>query len=328
MVTGKPSKKHRLKRKELIRDIFFIFSEEYEKSDADSIWEIKIPMETLINFLKERYKANYTSSTWIKLQIKRYEKQIRNKLFNITKEENNDDGQILISINKNMHNFFQHHHLYISHKIKMANGIYGLIQDFIKTNNIKRPLNILLGSGTNPYFVANIIAQKTWEKDDRYNIYTHNMGIIRKLSSTRINPEKISLFVPAGRVDPGKNTIMGEDNNFYRSVNFDFIVQSTRYLYNGKLYVESEEEAIRKRCILNECNGIKILALIKDEVIDKIDRDMACYGELNRYDYIVTPKTRSNKKRAYDTLFQQYTDKLEEEIINWNYCIFKVKTSN
>ncbi len=324
MVSEKPSKKHRLKRKELIRDIFFIFSEEYEKSDADSIWDIKIPMETLLNFLKERYKANYTSSAWVKLQIRRYEQQIREKLFNINKENNNGE-QLFISINKNMHNFFQQHHLYISHKIKMANGIYGIIQDFIKTHSITRPLNILLGSGTNPYFVANIIAQKSWEKNDRYNIYTHNMGIIKKLSGTRINPDKINLFVPAGRVDPGKNTIMGEDNNLYRSIKFDFIVQSTRYLYDGKLYVEREEEAVRKRCILNECRGIKILALIKDEIIDKIDEGMVCYGELNRYDYIVTPKTRSSKKRAYDTLFQQYKDKLEEEIINWNYCIFKVK---
>jgi len=51
MVSEKPSKEHRLKRKELIRDIFFIFSKEYEKSDADSIWDIKLPIETLINFL-------------------------------------------------------------------------------------------------------------------------------------------------------------------------------------------------------------------------------------------------------------------------------------
>ncbi len=318
------SKRHRLKKRELIRDIFFIFSEEYEKSDANSIWEIKLPMETLLNFLKDRYKANYTSSSWVKLQIRRYEKEIRDKLFNITKGNGSDD-HIYISINKNMHNFFQHHHLYISHKIKIANGIYGIIQDFIKTNKIERPLNILLGSGTNPYFVANILAQKSWSRKEEYNIYTHNMEIIKKLTSTRTNPNKIKVYVPPGRIDPAKNTIMGKDNTLYESIQFDFIIQSTRFLYNGKLYVEKEEEAIRKRAILNNCSGVKILALIKDEITANIDNSMACYGDLVKYDYIVTPRTRSNKQRLYDTLFQQYTDILREEIINWNYCIFSVK---
>ncbi len=320
----KQENKHRLKRKELVRNIFFIFSEEYEKSDADTIWDIKLPVETLITHLKEHYKAQYTKSMWIRTQIRRYEREIGERLFDFT-GKGKSEGDYIISINRKMNAFRQHHHLYITYKIKIANGIYGNIQNFIASRKPDRPLNILLGSGTNPYFVANIIAGKSWTREERYNIYTHNLGIIKKLCNSRINSERIKIFSPAGRINLHKQTIMGDDNSLYRSVEFDFIIQSTQYLYEGTLFVDNEEEIYRKRDILDHCTGTKILALVKDELIDKPREGMVAYGSLNQYDFIITPQTRSNKKRKYDFLFEQYEKQLDAEIVNWNYLIHRVK---
>ncbi len=322
--------KHRLKRRELVRDIFFIFSEEYEKSDVDTIWDIKLPMSTLMAFLRDRYHANYTSSDWIKMQIKRYEREIGAKLFIFEKEgEKSEKGQDnesdLIAINREMNAFHQHNHLYVTYKIKLANGLYGIIQNFIAREKPSRPINLLLGSGTNPYFLANIIAEKSRTKKERYNIYTHNVMIIRKLCNSRVNHEKIKLFSPAGRVNPFKHTIMGEDNALYRSVEFDFIIQSTQFLYKGNLYVDTEEEAVRKHDILENCKGTKVLALVKDELIEEEKPEMAFYGPLSSYDLIVIPRTHSDKRHRYDKLFDEYRDQLEAEIINWNYSIYRVK---
>ena len=319
--------KHRLKRRELVRDIFFIFSEEYEKSDVDTIWDIKLPMSTLMTYLRERYNANYTSSNWIKMQIKRYEREIGGKLFNFIKEgmsEQTSDKDT-IAINREMNAFHQHNHLYVTYKIKLANGLYGIIQNYISTNKPSRPINLLLGSGTNPYFLANIIAEKSRTRKEKYNIYTHNVMIIRKLCNSRVNHERIKFFSPAGRINPYKHTIMGPDNALYRSIDFDFIIQSTQFLYNGNLYVDTEEEAIRKHDILENCRGTKVLALVKDELIEKEKPGMAFYGPLTSYDYIVIPRTHSDKKHRYDILFDSYKDQLDTEIINWNYIIYRIR---
>ena len=318
------SKQHRLKRSQLIKAILFIFSEEYENSDLDTIWEIKLPVEKLRSRLKEKYEADYTSNSWISHQIRNYEKKIGSKLFLIQKSGNGTE-KTLISLYRLMNAFDQNSHVYITYKIKIANGAYALVQNYIKVNKIDRPLNILLGSGNNPYFFSNIIAEKCWKKNDKYNIYTHNIGIIKKLCSSHVNSEKIKLYSPAGRIDQKKNTIMGSDNELYLSTTFDFIIQSTHCLYNGTLYVDTEEESIRKQIILKKCRGTKVLMLVMDELTDEPAVNMASFGSIEDYNYIVIPRTRSNRIKKHTIKFSQYENILEPEIINWNYCIYRVK---
>ncbi|NOY08832.1 MAG: hypothetical protein GXP33_08310, partial [Spirochaetes bacterium] len=321
----KNTKQHRLKRSELIKAILFIFSEEYEEGNVDTIWDIKIPIEKLRYLLKRKYKVNYTSNSWISHQIRRYENKIGSKLFLIEKS-NTEENKPLIALYGLMNAFDQNHHIYITYKIKIANGVYALVQNHIKNNRIERPLNILLGSGNNPYFFANIIAGKSWQKDDKYNIYTHNIGIIKRFCNSHVNSENIRLFSPAGRVDQKKNTIMGSDNELYLSVDFDFIIQSTHGLYNGTLYVETEEESIRKRTILEKCRGIRVLMLVMDELIDTPVPNMVSFGSIESYNYVVIPRTRSNRIKKHDARFNEYKKILEPEIINWNYCIYRLKS--
>ncbi len=317
--------KHRLKRKDLVKYIFFIFSEEYDKSDVETIWDIKIPAERLRVLLKQKYKADYTSNSYIYTQLKHYEEEIGFKLFRIEKKGSNDHN-ILISIHNKMSAFYQHYYLYATHKIKIANGVYGMIQNFISENDLTRPVNILLGSGCIPYYLAVILGEKSLEEKNKYAVYTHNIGIIEELRGPKVNSRYIDIYIPTGRIDPWVNAILGNDNNLYKSTEFDFIVQSLKYIYKGKLYVDSQEESERKGIILKECKGIKILTLIKDEFVDKPLKGLSPFGTLTDYNYVVVPKmnSRSGKRKKYDLMFDRYQDLFNPEIINWNYIIYKV----
>ena len=321
--------KHRLKHKDLVKYVFFIFSDKYEKSDAETIWDIKIPLERLRNLLKERYKANYTSNSYIYTQLKRYEEEIGSKLFRFEKEPGSDQYS-LISIHNKMSAFYQHHHLYATHKIKIANGVYGMIQNFTSKSDLKRPVNILLGSGTIPYHLAIILAEKSREEKTKYCIYTHNLGVIEELRSPKVDSEYIDVYISAGRIDPWVNAVLGTDNNLYKSTDFDFIVQSVKYVYDGKVYVNSQEESKRKGIILKECKGLKILTLIKDELVDQPLKGLTPFGALTDYNYLVVPRMMSStgKKRKYDLIFDQYQDLFSPEIIHWNYIIYKVITAS
>ncbi len=232
---------------------------------------------------------------------------------------------MLVSIYDKMSAFYQHHHLYATHKIKIANGVYGMIQNFISEADITRPVNILLGSGTIPYHLAIILRDRSSEKN-RYSIYTHNMGIIEQLLGPDVNPKHYDLHIPAGKFDYWVNAIIGNDNNLYKSIDFDFIVQSTKYIYDGELYVDDQEQNERKGVILKECSGAKILTLIKDELVDQPLKDLAPFGALTDYDYVVVPRMRSNvkKRRKYDLMFDRYQDLFSPEIVSWNFIIYRV----
>jgi len=221
--------------------------------------------------------------------------------------------------------FYQHHHLYATRKIKIANGVYGMIRNFKSEADITRPVNILLGSGTIPYHIAIILRDKSSE-ENRYSIYTHNLGIIEELHGPGIDHKYFDLHIPAGKINYWINAIIGNDNNLYKSIDFDFIVQSTKYIYEGEVYVDDQEEKERKGTILKECKGVKILTLIKDELVDHPLKDLSPFGAITDYDYLVVPRMTSNvkKKRKYDLMFERYQDLLAPEIVSWNYIIYKV----
>ena len=136
--------------------------------------------------------------------------------------------------------------------------------------------------------------------------------------------EFIKIYTPAGMIDPVGNIIVGDDNNFYLSTEFDFIIQSTNTIYERKLYVHTKEESERKRIILEKCRGVKILALVMDEFKTSLDEKMSCYGKLSDYDFIIVPRTRSKRESEYETMLKKMDDFMIPEIVHWNYVIYKI----
>jgi len=241
------------------------------------------------------------------------------------KIKSSDNSDIFdVAIYKGMTSYTQFQHLYLTHKLKIANGIYDQIKNSIETWKTNISLKILLGSGTNIYHLANIIAGKAKEDKFHYHLYTHNLGVINNLMEPENISEFITLYTPAGKIDTIGNTIIGDDNNLYLSTKFDFIIQSTNTIYDNKLYVHTKEESERKRIILKKCKGVKILALVMDEFKSSLNESMSCYGELSDNDYIIVPKTRSKREAEYEKMFKKMDSFLIPEIVHWNYVIYSI----
>jgi hypothetical protein len=316
--------KHRLRKKELISNIFSLFSERYDSTDEKSIFDLSIPISEVQTYLEERCNVKYTSCTWIYTQIKRYEDILGVHLFK--KINSNDDPESFsLAIYEGMTSYTQFQHLYLTHKLKIANGIYDQIKNSTEMWKKNNSLKILLGSGTNIYHLGNIIADRANEEKIHYHLYTHNLGVIINLMEPENISDYITLYTPAGMIDTIGNTIVGDDNNFYLSTEFDFIIQSTNTIYENKLYVHTKEESDRKRVILERCRGVKILALVMDEFKTSLDESMFCYGKLSDNDYVIVPKTRSKRESEYETMLKKMDDFMTPEIVHWNYVIYKIK---
>ena len=316
--------KHRLRKKELITNIFSLFSETYDSTDEKSIFDLSIPISEIQIYLEKRCNVKYTSCTWIYTQIKRYEDILGVHLFK--KINSNDDPESFnLAIYQGMTSYTQFQHLYLTHKLKIANGIYDQIKNSSDTWKRNKSLKLLLGSGTNIYHLASIIAEKSKEDKIQYHLYTHNLGVINILMEPQNISEYITIYTPSGMIDPIGNSIIGDDNNFYLSTEFDFIIQSTNTIYERKLYVHTKKGSERKHVILEKCKGIKILALVMDEFKTSLDESMSCYGELSDYDFIIVPKTRSKREADYESMLKKMEDFMIPEIIHWNYIIFKIK---
>jgi len=315
--------KHRLHKKELITNIFSLFSEKYDSADEKSIFDLNIPISEVQKYLEERCNVKYTSYTWIYTQIKRYEDVLGVRLFQ--KIDSTDDPEIFkLAIYEEMSSYTQFQHLYLTHKLKIANGIYDQIKNSLESWNKNRSLKILLGSGTNIYHLANIIAGKSEEDKILYHLYTHNLGVINNLMKPQNISEYIKIYSPAGKIDLIGKTIVGNDNDFYLSTEYDFIIQSTNTIFEKNLYVNTDEEGIRKQIILKKCKGVKILALVMDEFKKSLTDSMSCYGNLSDYDYIVVPKTRSKRELEYKLILNKMDDFMKPEIVHWNYVIYKI----
>ena len=319
--------KQRLSKKELISNIFALFSEKYDNTEEKTIFDINIPITDVQNYLKERCNVKYTGNTWIYTQIKRYEDTLGVRLLKKTTSAD-DPKSFNLAIYEEMKSFTQFQHLYLTHKLKIANGIYDQIKNSVDSLPYNKPLKILLGSGTNIYHLADIIAGKSKEDKLQFLLYTHNLGVINNLMEPSNINSNIKIFTPAGMIDPVGKTIVGTDNNLYLSSDFDFIVQSTNTIYERKLYVLTKEESERKKAILKECKGVKILALVMDEFKNTLDNKMISYGELRDYDFIVVPRTRSKRQSKYENILKKMHDFLIPEIVHWNYVIYKIDKQN
>ncbi|MCD6120226.1 MAG: DeoR family transcriptional regulator [Spirochaetales bacterium] len=323
----KTSGSHRLKQKDLVMRIFFMFEEEYEKQDVESIWNIKIPIERIKDYLKDTCDVNYRSNLWVYTQLKRYEEELGVRLFKKETADNSDNGEFYLSIYDRMLKFYQKQHLYVSKKIKVANAVYDKIKNDVNAQPEKeRRIKILLGAGSTIYHLANIIADKSWYDPIRYSIYTHNLGSLKRLLEPSVNYNTIEVFTPSGKVDPVTYTIIGDPDFLCNAGAFDYIAMGTSYVFKGELFVESKQESNIKRAILKEAEGTKLLILTKHEFTDKKPEGLSPYGYLSDYDYVVVPRisTSNEIRKKYDKVFETYRNIFEPEILHWNYSIFKV----
>lgn len=318
------SGRHRLKQKDLVMRIFFMFEEEYENQDVESIWDIKIPIERIKDYLKDTCNVTYRSNLWVYTQLKRYEEELGVRLF---KKEAADNGEFYLSIYDKMLKFYQKQHLYVSKKIKVANAVYDKIKnDFNAQQEKGRRIKILLGAGSTIYHLANIIADKSWNDPIHYSIYTHNLGSLKRLLEPSVNYNTIEVFTPSGKIDPVTYTIIGNPDFLCDAGAYDYIAMGTSYVFNGELFVESKQESTIKNAILKRAEGTKLLILTKHEFTDKKPEGLSSYGYLSDYDYIVVPRisTSGEIRKKYDEIFETYGNIFKPEILHWNYSILKV----
>lgn len=320
-------KKHRLKQKDLVINVFSLFSEEYEQSGAKSIWDIEISDSQIIQYLQKRCDVDYKTRYWVWTQLKRYEDELSVPLFRKRRISNQEFS---ISLHFPFVNFFQKKHLYIPEKIKVANGIYDAIQNFANERLLNRPITILLGAGGLCYYLASVIAERSLHTNTQYVIYTHNLGALEQFTSPQTDYENISTCVPAGKVDPVTYALLGNSRKLYDTDDFDFIIQGTSFVHDTELFVESRDETPRKEQILHTSRGQKILALTKHEFCRKSIQNMKPYGTIHDYDRIIVPRRNSGSalEKEYEIIFEEYKELLEPEIMHWNYEIYKVRPAN
>lgn len=318
--------KHRLNQRDLVMNIFGLFSEEYEISNAASIWEISLSIDHIIEKLEEKCDVSYKSDLWVWTQLKRYEEEIGVGLFKKLKSVGKEKS-LAISMNYPYINFFQKQHLYVNEKIRVANGVFDKIQNVAERERRNGPFKIFLGAGTLCYHISTIFAERSWQSNVKYEIHTNNLGALNELIAPRVNHDNIQVSMPEGNVDSVTYTIIGENNEVYNQKEFDFIIQGTSCIYEGDLYIESPREMVRKKAILKKTGGHKILALTKNEFSQEALPNSESYGSLKDYDSVVVPKqnTVSDAQKNYEMIFESFKPDLTPEILNWNYEIYRVK---
>lgn len=306
-------------------NIFFFISEEFERSTAESIWDITVPIEQIKRYLQEVCQVEYKSSQWVYTQLKRYEDEVGVRLFR--KESTGTDSKdFALGLYHPFVNFQQKQHLYVNQKIRVANGVYDKIKHSASERRHGGPMRLLLGAGSTIYHLAAIIAEKSWTDEMKFSVYTHNLGALQQLLNPRVNFHNVEVFTPQGRIDPTTYAIVGPSTPLFESVAFDYVVQGTSRVHKTDLYIESREEWERKKTILSGCTGQKILVLTKHEFAGKPFPGIESYGSITDYDWVVAPRRKSVSlpRKRYDLLFDECAPLFTPEIISWNYEILKV----
>jgi DeoR/GlpR family transcriptional regulator of sugar metabolism len=319
--------KHRLKQKELVMNIFFLFERKYEQSDVESIWMIKLPIEEIKSELEEICSVHYRSNLWIYTQLRRYEEDLGVRLF---RKDNTGrkKGSFFLSISENMVEFNQKQHLYVSDKIKVANGTFDKIINEAKLKNAGE-VRIFLGAGSTIFHLANILAERASQYPLKFCVYTHNLGVLKRLLEAGVDMKNIDVFTVKGQIDPITYTILGRLDESDTTIPYDYVVMGTSYINNELLYVESRKETGLKDLILHQMQGKKILVLTKHEFIDQPIEGLPAYGSIRDFDSVVVPvhSNADNPKKMHELAFEQYRHLFEPEIIHWNYMILKVRKS-
>ena len=311
----------RLKQQDLVATLFVLFSEEYDRSEVDSIADIEFPMASIRDYLEKRVGIAYSSDAWITTQIHKYEEEIGTRLFRKT---SSPLGPIL-GLCKDLHTYEQKRHLYVTQKIRTANGVFDLIRNSLEGSFSPRPVSLLLGAGSTVTRVAEIIAQNLLVLPLEWDICTHNLGVIECLGKTAPGFDKVSISVPEGRFDPPTNLILGENLALCSKKRFDWVVQGASYLSKGALYVERKDETDLKSGTLHRCSGKKILVLTGHEASARPPEGIAPFGTVRDYDYVIYPAL-SQDSAAAQRLSRELglgDAPLPVMIRNWSYEILE-----
>ena len=316
--------KHRLKQKELVMNIFFLFERRYEQTAVENIWDIKLPIEEIKNELEEICSIHYRSNLWIYTQLRRYEEELGVQLF---RKDNAGckKGSFLLSIHNNMVQFYQKQHLYVSDKIKVANGVFDKIINETEMRQAST-VRIFLGAGSTIFHISNILAERASQYPIRFCIYTHNLGALKRLLDPGVDFTNLDVFTIKGQIDPVTYTILGQNDDVDFGISFDYVIMGTSYIVDGVLYIESEKESGIKDAILHRFQGEKILVLTKHEFTNQRKRGLIPYGAIRDFDSVIVPvhSTAENSKKMHDISFERYRSQFEPQIMHWNYTIFKV----
>ncbi len=317
--------KQRLRMKDLVTEVFLYLSKKFEQSDVLSINQLIVPLEEIRSYLNEKYAISYTSNQHIFNQLRSYEDELGVPLFRKIKE-GKDSDDFSITLADKLQGYKQKQLLYITQKIKIANAVFDKILHETE-GHTQTPINILLGAGTEIFYVAKALVTGIREHGMKFRIYTHNLGVINYLMEEFSTPDSLELYTRNERVDPVNNILIATGEDHYLSVQFDYVVQAATYITNGQLYVESPEENIQKGDILKCSSGQKILILTKHEFISSHIQNLESYGSLKQYDFVIIPFTRDAqvRKKEYSDLLDQYVGEvIEPDITHYNYKVYRV----
>lgn len=311
--------KRRLKQKELVTLLLTLFSEEYDKAQVDSITDILLPMSAIKAYLRSKVGISYTSDAWITTQVRKYEEEIGTTLF---RKVTLPEGAAL-GLFQDISTYEQKRHLYVTQKIRAANGVFDLIRNWAEKVPPGGTVNLLLGAGSTVTRVAEIIAQNLDSLPLKWDICTHNFGVIECLGKTSPAYRNVLISVPQGKFDPVTDLILSDKLELYRERKFDWIIQGTSFLADGKLYVEKQDEAQIKTKILHDCDGAKVLVLTGHESTSCLPCPAQPFGVISDYDYVVYPALASGSAVAekMDNEMRPFTTILPVMIRNWSYVI-------
>jgi DeoR/GlpR family transcriptional regulator of sugar metabolism len=317
------NQRHRLKQKDLVALIFVLFSEEYDRTGADSISDIEIPLTRIRAYLEGKVGIKYSSDTWIGTQIHKYEEELGSRLF---RKSEGSEGPAL-GLCKDLDTYAQKRHLYITQKIRAANGVFDLIRNSRGGSAGNDSLRILLEAGSTVTRVAEIIAESLQELDWRWEVSTHNLGVIESLGRTSPGFERVRISVPEGHFDPATNLILGDSLELYTRQSFDWIIQGTSFLSGGKLFVERPYEAAVKSRILHSCVGAKVLVLTGHEVAGHPPSAAAAFGSIGDFDYIVHPALPESSTAWRRLAGETCSGEAKPSVFirNWSYEILKMR---
>lgn len=335
--------RQRLKQKDLVAALFVLFSEEYDNRGVDSIFDLELPLSDIREYLHGRFGIDYTSDAWILTQIRKYEEEIGVELF---RRHDTEGGPRLIGIAYDMRSYFQKRHLYVTQKIRVANGVLDLIMNegpraagALASAYPGSRVGILLGAGSTITRIAEALAESIRAKSSRsteterpWLVATHNLGVIQVLGSSSpaalgATEGAVELLVPEGRIDPATYAILGKNEELYRRLELDWSVEGTSFLAGGELFVESEEETAIKSAILRRCSGRKVLVLTGHEAVDERPACPGPYGRVDEYDFVVLPRVSREveAQSRFDLAMRELRTFLDPWVLNWNYEVLRVR---
>lgn len=353
--------RQRLKQKDLVAALFVLFSEEYDTHGVDSILDLELPLSAVREHLRERFGIDYTSDAWIGTQLRKYEDEVGVPLFRRSEAA---DGSSLIGIAHDMRSYFQKRHLYVTQKIKVANGVLDLVTNergFVatapsasgaKSGSAAGRVSMLLGAGSTVTRIAEALAESLRAKkarnarsaeghakggveaDTSWLVATHNLGAILALGASGPAPggvaSGVELLVPEGRIDPATYAILGRNEELYSRLALDWSVEGTSFLCRGELFVESAEESAVKSAILHHCTGKKVLVLTGHEAIDAPPQGLRPFGRVDEFDFLVLPRVpaEGRSENRFDLAMGELKSMLDPWVLNWNYEVHRIRRSS